>query len=174
MPFDRQPTLTGSLLTLRPLRADDWDALFAAASDPLIWELHPDSDRYKEEVFRGYFKDAQESGGALVASDNASGAIIGASRYHDYDEARSRIEIGWSFLARKYWGGAYNGEMKRLMLEHAFQYVDTVEFYVGIGNLRSQRALEKIGGVRSGAHIDRRGRPHVVFEISKPFLAADG
>src|SRR6476620_1300241 len=105
MPFDLQPTLKGNLLELRPLRPEDFDDLYAVASDPLIWEQHPSSDRYKEEVFREFFRGAVESGGALVAVDCASGGVIGSSRFHGYREAESEVEIGWTFLARSYWGG---------------------------------------------------------------------
>src|SRR5690349_25103723 len=99
MQFELQPHLKGELLELRPLRPDDWDALYAVASDPLIWAQHPASDRYKPEVFRAFFDDALGSGGALVAIDNATGAVIGSSRFHDHDAAASEVEIGWSFLA---------------------------------------------------------------------------
>src|SRR5688572_25348448 len=105
MSFELQPTLRGKLLELRPLRAEDFDALFAAASDPLIWEQHPESDRYTEEKFRRYFDGAMLSGGAFAVIDAASGAVIGSSRYHGYDPEASEIEIGWTFLTREYWGG---------------------------------------------------------------------
>jgi N-acetyltransferase len=120
-PFDPQPTLQGELLELRPLRPEEFDSLFAVASDPLIWEQHPDSDRYQEEVFRRFFQDALDSGGALIARDRATGEVIGSSRYFGYDAEKREVEIGWSFLARGCWGGRYNGEMKRLMLLHAFR-----------------------------------------------------
>ncbi len=165
MPFELQPTLHGSLLELRPLRPEDFDDLYAIASDPLIWEQHPDSDRYKEDVFREFFRVALESGGAFVAIDRQDGRIIGSSRFHGYSEKSGEIEIGWTFLARSHWGGQYNGEMKRLMLEHAFQFVERVIFVVGVRNLRSQRAVEKIGGVRIGTKFDAKGRESVVFEI---------
>jgi RimJ/RimL family protein N-acetyltransferase len=121
--FDRQPALVGSLLDLRPLRPDDWTDLFAVASDPLIWAQHPDSNRYQEDVFRAFFADGLKSGGALVATEKGSGRLIGSSRYHGFDPDRSVVEIGWTFLARRCWGGTYNREMKRLMLEHAFKTV---------------------------------------------------
>ncbi len=136
------------------------------ASDPLIWEQHPDKDRYKEPVFQGFFREALESGGALVATDSKDGRIIGSSRFHAYDSDKSEIEIGWTFLARSYWGGAYNGEMKRLMLRHAFRFVDSVTFLVGAQNVRSQRAMEKIGGVRVGSRTDRSGRESLVYRIT--------
>jgi len=167
MPFELQPTLTGELVQLRPLREDDYDALYAVASDPLIWEQHPVRDRWKADVFRDeFFRGAMESGGAFAAIDRAAGRIIGSSRYHDYREEASQIEIGWTFLVRSHWGGRYNGEMKRLMLTHAFRFVDRVVFSVGVTNFRSQKAVETIGGVRVGSKVDARGRESVVFAIT--------
>jgi len=166
MPFDLQPVLKGELLELRPLRQEDFPELYAVASDPLIWEQHPNSDRFKEEVFREFFREALESGGALVALDCRDGRIIGSSRFHAYNEEKSEIEIGWTFLARAYWGGAYNGEMKQLMLRHAFRFVKSVIFLVGPQNLRSQKALEKIGAVRVGSRPDSLGRESVAFRIA--------
>ena len=169
MPFELQPTLKGELLNLRPLREEDWDDLFAAAADPLIWEQHPEPDRYTEKVFRGFFHDAMASGGALIVTDAQDGRVIGSSRYNAYDPVNSEIEIGWTFLARRYWGGEYNREMKQLMLQHAFQFVRRVLFLVGVQNFRSQKAMEKIGGVRRGSRIDpKNGRENVVFEIENP------
>jgi RimJ/RimL family protein N-acetyltransferase len=166
MSFDLQPILKGELLELRPLRAEDFPELYAVACDPLIWEQHPQSDRYREEVFRGFFRDALESGGALIALDSGDGRAIGSSRYYGYDEETSEIEIGWTFLARSHWGGRYNGEMKQLMLRHAFQFVKWVIFRIGPQNLRSQRAVEKIGGVRAGSRWDASGRESLVYRIA--------
>lgn len=165
MQMNLQPVLRGELLELRPLRPSDWDELFAVAADPLIWEQHPASDRWKEEVFRGFFRDALESGGGLVAIDLRDGRIVGSSRYHGYDPAASEVEIGWTFLARSLWGGRYNGEMKRLMLRHAFGFVDRVIFVIGPDNVRSRRAVEKIGGVLTGTRIEETGRETVVYAI---------
>jgi RimJ/RimL family protein N-acetyltransferase len=150
MSFDLQPNLKGELIELRPLAPEHWDDLFAVASDPLIWEQHPESDRYKEEVFKLFFQEALESDGAFVIIDKKSGQIIGSTRFYGYDPEKSEIEIGWTFLARKYWGGRYNREMKQLMLDHAFQFVESVIFYVDENNIRSQKATEKVGGVRNG------------------------
>ena len=167
MPFDLQPTLKSEMLELRPLQAGDFEALYAVASDPLIWEQHPNSDRYKSDVFRKFFDEALQSGGALLAIDRQTDQVIGSSRFHCYDLERSEIEIGWTFLARSHWGGAYNGEMKRLMLSHAFKFVDNVIFLVGSNNLRSQRAVEKIGGVRAGAKTDPNGRESFIYRITR-------
>ena len=149
MSFDLQPNLKGELIELRPLTSEDWDDLFSVASDPLIWEQHPESDRYKEDVFKIFFREALESRGAFVIIDK-SGRIIGSTRFYGYDPEKSEIEIGWTFLARKYWGGRYNRELKQLMLDHAFKFVESVIFYVGENNIRSQKATEKIGGVKNG------------------------
>ncbi len=173
MSFDLQPTLQGELLKLRPLRPEDFPDLYAVASDPLIWEQHPVRDRHQEEVFKGFFRDALASGGALLAIDSKTGQVIGSSRFHGYDRAKSEIEIGWTFLARSHWGGIYNGEMKRLMLQHAFQFVNNVIFLIGPHNLRSQRAVEKIGGVRVGSRPDAGGRESFVYQITaSTYLAA--
>jgi N-acetyltransferase len=166
MSFDLQPTLNGELLGLRPLRPEDFNALYAVASDPLIWEQHPMRDRYREEVFKILFREALESGGAMIANDSKDGRVIGSSRFHGYDEEKSEIEIGWTFLAKSYWGGIYNREMKQLMLRHAFKFVNSVIFLVGPQNLRSQRAVEKIGGVRVGSKPDRDGRDSFLYQIT--------
>jgi RimJ/RimL family protein N-acetyltransferase len=173
--FELQPHLIGELLEVRALRSEDWESLFAVAADPLIWEQHPASDRYQEKVFKEFFREALESGGAFVVIDRQTQKTIGSSRYFGFDPRKSEIEIGWTFLARSYWGGKYNGELKRLMLDHAFKFVDNVVFLIGPTNVRSQKALEKIGGVM----IERRhkmiqGNPveNVVYQIKKPTVTA--
>jgi N-acetyltransferase len=165
-PPSLRPHLEGALTTLRPMRSEDWDELYAAAADPEIWALHPAPTRYREEEFRSYFQSGLDGGGALVIRDRATGAVIGSSRYHGHDPALGVIEIGWTFLARSYWGGAYNREIKRLMIGHAFSFVDAVIFWVGAENRRSRRAMEKIGGeLRPGA-VDRPvGGLHVSYAI---------
>ena len=166
MHFELQPTLKGKLLELRPLREEDFLDLYAVAADPLIWEQHPNSDRFKEDVFKVFFREAMESGGALIALDSNDGRIIGSSRFFGYDGAKSEIEIGWTFLARSHWGGVYNGEMKRLMLQHAFRFVSSVVFMIGPGNIRSQKAVEKIGAIRVGTKSNIRGHESIVYQIS--------
>jgi RimJ/RimL family protein N-acetyltransferase len=170
--FDLQPTLVGERLLLRPLAPDDREALHAAASDPLIWAQHPEPDRHERAVFQKYFDGALASGGAFAIVDRATGRVIGSSRYCNLDPAGREVEIGWTFLERAYWGGACNGELKRLMLDHAFRFVDRVVFVVGERNTRSRKALEKIGArVRDGA-ADASGR--VVYEILRSAGAGAG
>lgn len=171
MGFELQPALTGELVELRPLRPDDYADLFAAASDPLIWEQHPESDRYTEEKFRRYFEGAIRSGGAFAVIDRKTRRIIGSTRYHGHDPAKSEIEIGWTFLSREHWGGRYNREMKLLMLEHAFRFVERVVFLIGPNNIRSQCALEKIGGTRAGSRV-AEGLESLLFVITADTLRA--
>lgn len=166
MSFELQPTLRGELLELRPLLHEDFEQLYAVASDPLIWEQHPAKDRHEEAVFRVLFQESLESGGALIAIDAKDRKVIGSSRFHGYDRSKREVEIGWTFLARSHWGGAFNREMKGLMLRHAFQFVDTVIFLIDPRNLRSQRALEKIGGTRLGLRPDENGRETFVYRIT--------
>jgi RimJ/RimL family protein N-acetyltransferase len=167
MPLELQPTLDGPRLHLRPLREDDFDALYDVASDPLVWEQHPNSDRWQRSVFEGFFREAMESRGALVVIDRDAGRVVGSSRFFGYDPESSQVEIGWSFLARSHWGGSYNREMKDLMLRHALQVVDRVIFLVGPNNLRSQKAMLKLGAQPLGEMNNARGRPSVGFAITR-------
>lgn len=176
MRFDLQPTLKGEFPELRPLQPSDFDALFAVASDPGIWEQHPAKERAEPDGFRKFLEDALDSGGALIAHDRRDSRVIGSSRFFGYDRERSEVEIGWTFLARSHWGGRYNGEIKRLMLDHAFRFVDCVVFLVAPENYRSLRAVEKVGGVRTGTCTNAAGSESVLFELRTPQFrtSADG
>jgi len=166
-----QPTLIGPRLIVRPITLVDWDDMFAAAADPEVWALHPARDRYQEPQFRAFFDSALASGSAFSIVDRQTNKIIGSSRYHGHDPAAREIEIGRTFLARPYWGGSYNAELKTLMLDHAFSFVDTVVFWVDETNWRSARAMEKIGGVRRAGlftlALNGVVHRHLVFEIKK-------
>jgi N-acetyltransferase len=174
---DFQPTLIGPTVIVRPVSPDDWLDLFAAGSDPEIWKLHPVKDRYTEQGFRRYFDGAVASKMAFVFVDRSTGELIGSSRYYGYEPERSEIEIGWTFLVRSRWGGTTNREVKRLMLDHAFTFVDTVIFWVGEKNWRSQGAMTKIGGVLREGVLTRElssSDPYVVFEITKSRYQGSG
>jgi RimJ/RimL family protein N-acetyltransferase len=163
--FDYQPVLKSELVELRPLRAEDYDDLYAVAADPLMWTQHPVKNRHEEAGFRQFFSEALACGGTLVAIDSQTGRIIGSSRFHAHDSEKSEVEIGWTFLARSHWGGLYNGHLKRLMLRHAFRFVKTVVLLVGPENVRSQRAVEKIGGIRMGWRTDDGGRDSYLYRV---------
>jgi RimJ/RimL family protein N-acetyltransferase len=174
--MDRQPTLEGERLLLRPLRPDDWDALWAIASDRELWAVHPANDRWQEPVFREFFADALAQGGALAIVDKASGRTIGSSRFQEFDPANGgSVEIGWTFLARELWGSGLNAELKRLMLAHALASVERAVFVVGEDNVISRRAMTKIGGRLTGeTRVKiRAGKPlnHVIFEIDRANFA---
>jgi RimJ/RimL family protein N-acetyltransferase len=147
--FDFQPTLTGGLLLVQPLVRSDFDALHGVASDPRIWEQHPAHDRWRLEVFSALFERLLVSGGGLVVRERATGAVIGSSSFYEYNEAARDIVVGYTFLARRCWGGLFNRELKALMLEHAFKFVDRVWFHVAVTNFRSQRAMENVGATLS-------------------------
>ncbi|HKT85425.1 MAG TPA: GNAT family N-acetyltransferase [Novosphingobium sp.] len=174
--MDRQPVLEGDRLLLRPLSPEDWDALYAVASDPQIWARHPSHDRWQEAVFRRFFEDALAAGGGFAIIDRASGAIIGSSRFGEPEaELPGEIEIGWSFLARAHWGKGYNAEFKRLMLAHALSYYERAIFQVGADNVISRKAMENIGGAltdrtrtyeRCGVMVK-----HVIYEITRAGFA---
>ncbi len=174
--MDRQPVLEGERLLLRPLAPADWDGLFAVASDPQVWAVHPMHDRWRAPVFRVFFEDALEKGGALAAIEKAGGAIVGSSRFQNFDPADGgSVEIGWTFLARALWGRGFNAEMKRLMLGHALACVERVVFRVGEDNVVSRKAMANIGG-RLTDRIDLTDTPagpmrHVIYEIDRKAFA---
>jgi hypothetical protein len=176
--FDFQPTLQGPTVTLRPQRADDFEPMYAVASDPLMWALHPEKDRWQRPVFEQLFASGSQGNGALTIVQTATGRVIGSSRYYDWNPHKAEVVIGYTYLARDQWGGAVNRELKRLMLQHAYGYARKVWFHVGIDNLRSRRAMEKIGAQRSH-HISLPNlsgipRDMVVYVMRAPQLPGEG
>lgn len=167
-----QPTLKSELLIVRPLKQQDYPEMLKAASDPLIWEQHPQSDRYKPEVFEKFFAEALASGGGMTIVDSKTNEIIGSSRYYDYSKEKSSVLIGYTFIIRKYWGGHYNLDLKKLMVNHALSSVKTAYFQVGLNNKRSQRAMEKIGGINTGIEevVISYGPPKksYIYKLEKP------
>jgi N-acetyltransferase len=166
-----QPTLQDGLILLQPLQPSDFEALFKVASDPLIWEQHPNKNRWHREVFQNYFDGAIESGGALLVIDKQTNEIAGCSRYYDYNEVEQSVFIGYTFLARKFWGKQYNPAMKNLMISHAFQFVNTVLFHIGAENIRSQIAIGRIGAVKrkelTVAYYGEPDRFNFEYELNK-------
>ncbi len=146
--MDLQSTLEDNLVKLRPLSDADFESLYEVAKDPLIWEQHPEKNRYESATFKNFFKEAIESKGALLISDKTKNLVIGSSRFKKIEGADNALEIGWTFLSRDYWGGHHNKAVKKLMLDYAFRFVDDVIFYIGKDNIRSQKAVEKMGGIK--------------------------
>jgi N-acetyltransferase len=176
--FNPQPVLRGPTLLLRPLVAADREALWEVARDRLVWAQHPDRTRCEPAGFERFFQASLESGSALVVVDQRTGGIVGSSRYYDWHPARRELAIGYTFIARDCWGGDVNSEMKRLMVQHAAPWADRIWFHVGKGNLRSRRAMEKIGAraeyegkrPQNGEMID-----FIYYAIDvHPWLAAQG
>ena len=171
MNIDLQPLLENDLIRIRPLVADDFEALFAVASDPLLWAQHPNKNRYERPVFETFFKGAIESGGAFIIYDKQTGKPIGSSRYYDIEEEKKSVAIGYTFFARDHWGTTFNRAVKTLMLDHAFQYVDTVIFHVGAKNLRSQKAIERLGALKiAELEMEYYGEPerlNFVYEMTR-------
>lgn len=169
--FDLQPLLENDLLLLRPLKNEDFEDLFSVASDPHIWEQHPAKERSDRNGFKQFFTEAMNSNGAFVVIDKKTGIIIGSTRFHRIKETGNAIEIGWTFLARQYWGGVYNRSMKESMIVYAFQFVEHILFYINENNIRSQKAVEKLGGKQiftlDGYNLEVKPASSVIFLISK-------
>ena len=174
--MDRQPTLEGERLLVRPLADADREALYAVAADRELWALHPAHDRWQRPVFDALFDDALAQGGALAVVDKASGRLVGSSQFRPSAKVPEAMEIGWTFLARDQWGGAVNRELKRLMLAHLLAHAERAVFRVGSGNYRSRRAMEKIGGrlldlTEDVSYPDGRAIPHVFYAIDRQDFA---
>ncbi|NNJ73502.1 MAG: GNAT family N-acetyltransferase [Enterobacterales bacterium] len=159
--FQPQQKLRGKRLMLRPLDTSDFDALFTVANDPLLWQQHPQSDRFKRHVFEEFFQGAVASKAAYVVIDTTSDKVIGSSRFNNPNHTESSIEIGWTFLARSHWGGGYNAELKDIMLRFALPYFNHIYFCVGETNYRSLAAVEKLGAQL--CDIKDSARPGNVF-----------
>jgi RimJ/RimL family protein N-acetyltransferase len=171
MAIDLQPTIANNLVSIAPLQEGDFEALYTVASDPLIWEQHPNKNRYQREVFQNFFNGAMESGGAFLVKGAATGEIIGSSRFYDWDEQERQIAIGYTFISRAYWGKGYNAALKTLMLNYAFKFADKVIFHIGANNIRSQKAIEKLQAVKVGeeeiAYYGEPEKTNFVYQITK-------
>lgn len=164
-------SIKNDFITLIPLKKDDFERLYQVASDPLIWEQHPNKNRYQKEVFESFFSFAIESKGAFIIIDTKTDEVIGSSRFYDYDKVNKTIVIGYTFLAKKYWGKSYNKILKSLMINHAFKYVDTIIFHIGAKNIRSQKSIEKIGAIKFSeqefAYLGEQQNLNYFYRITK-------
>ncbi|MBP1164709.1 MULTISPECIES: GNAT family N-acetyltransferase [unclassified Chryseobacterium] len=171
MNFSVQPVLENEEFQLIPLQQGDFESLYEVASDPKVWEQHPNKDRYKREVFENFFTGAMESRGAFKIMEKATGNVLGSSRYYDFDEEDNHIFIGYTFYGTNSWGKGINPQVKKLMLDYIFQFVDKVHFHIGKENFRSQTALERLGGQKIAeeevAYFAEPSRTNFVYEIKK-------
>lgn len=171
MNFSIQPVLENEKYQLIPLQQGDFDLLYEVASDPKVWEQHPNKDRYKKEVFENFFIGAMESRGAFKIIEKLTGNILGSTRFYDFDESEKSIFIGYTFYGTKSWGKGINPQIKKLMLDYIFQFVEKVHFHIGKENFRSQIALERLGGKKIAeeevAYFGEPTRTNFVYEINK-------
>ena len=169
--FNLQPEiLENDIVKLVPLQENHFEELFKVASDPLIWEQHPSKDRYKIEIFKPFFEGALNSKGAFLILDKKTNEVMGTTRFYDYDKEKSSIGIGYTFISRKFWGGPYNKSTKKLMIDYAFQHVDSILFHVGIENIRSQKAVLKLGATKINEmsfSVNNINMPHFEYELKK-------
>lgn len=163
--------LANTWVYLSPLKSQHENALYTAASDPLIWAQHPCHDRHTPEGFRKFFTGAIQSGSAVIIRDMFNGNVIGTSRFYDLDETNQSMAIGYTFLMRSYWGSTYNQALKTLMLDHAFSRVRKAVFHIGVQNFRSQKAIEKLGADRIGEidmlYPEQGPVRNLVYQITK-------
>lgn len=163
-----QPTISNELITIKPLQENNFESLFTIASDELLWEQHPNNDRYKKEVFQLFFENAIQSKGAFIVINNKTNEIIGSSRYYKFNEVEKSILIGYTFISRAFWGTNYNSSLKELMIKYAFQFVNKVHFHVGETNYRSQKAVEKLGAIKiSELPNDTSTKTNWLYELKK-------
>lgn len=163
--------LEDETVLMRPLQEDDFEALYAVASDPMIWEQHPNPNRYQRAVFENFFKGAMESGGAYMIIDKKTSVVIGCSRFYDHDPENKTVMIGYTFFSRSVWGRGHNQAVKHLMMNYAFQFVDEIFFHVGEYNTRSRIAMTRLGAallrMESIAYYGEPDRVNCLFCIRK-------
>ncbi|PWS32019.1 GNAT family N-acetyltransferase [Pedobacter paludis] len=171
MIFDLQPTLENEVIKVVPVKEEDFEALYAVASDPLVWEQHPNKNRYQRDVFQTFFKGAIESGGAFIVYDKQTGNVVGSSRYYELDEENNSVAVGYTFIGRDFWGKGHNAALKKLMLDYAFQFVDKIILHIGATNFRSQKATEKLGASKIGElEVAYYGEPiklNFIYQVDK-------
>ena len=163
--------LSNHLIRLEPLQPSNFNELYAAASDPLIWEQHPNPNRYQKEVFESFFEGALASGGAFIVRDVDTGKALGSTRFYDLKPLDNEIKIGYTFFSRDCWGKGINKQVKTLMLNYAFIYIEKVIFHIGAQNIRSQIAIEKLGAKKVSeeivAYYNEPDRLNFVYEMMR-------
>ncbi|SFN19687.1 Protein N-acetyltransferase, RimJ/RimL family [Chitinophaga sp. YR627] len=171
MQFNIQPTLENEQVILYPLKEEDFEVLYQVASDPLVWEQHPNKDRWKRDVFQTFFDGALQSKGAFKIVHKETGEVMGSTRIYDYNPEDNSILIGYTFYGRKYWGKGLNQSVKKMMLDYLFQYVSAVHFHIGAQNIRSQIAISRLGAQKASeqevAYFGEKPKLNFVYVIEK-------
>lgn len=169
--FSLQKILENEIIKLVPLKESDFETLYQVASDPLIWEQHPNKNRWKRDVFQNFFEGAITSKGAFLIYDRQTNEVIGCTRFYDYKAEQKEIAIGYTFFARSHWGGKFNPSTKKLMMDYAFRFVDSVLFHIGAVNVRSQKAIERIGATKIAeeeiAYYGEESKLNFIYRIEK-------
>jgi N-acetyltransferase len=176
MAFIEPVTLAGRLAALEPLAAGHHDALVAAASDGQLWKLWytsvPSPERMRDYITAAL---AMKEQGALpfVIRDQASGEIVGSTRYFHVDAANRRLEIGHTWHAARAQRTGINTEVKLMLLTHAFETLQciAVEFRTHWMNQQSRAAIARLGAKQDGILRNHQRMPDgslrdtVVFSI---------
>lgn len=170
--FNLQPDfLENDSIKLVPLQENHFEELYKVASDPLIWEQHPNKNRYEREIFQNFFEGAIESKGAFLIIDKSTNEIAGSTRFYDYEPENKSIFIGYTFYGRNFWGTGFNSNVKKMMFDYAFKAVDKIQFHIGAENYRSQKAIEKLGAKKveelEVAYYNEPSRHNFVYAIEK-------
>ena len=155
--------LAAELVRLEPLTLAHAPGLFAVGQDQEIWRWLYSAPPANVDEMRARVAEALEAqsrGGALpfAVVEQASGTVIGTTRYMGINAAHRQLEIGWTWYGRAYWRTSVNTECKYLLLRHAFESLECirVQFATDVRNERSQRAIERIGATREGVLRDNR------------------
>jgi N-acetyltransferase len=171
MNFSIQTQLENEKIALCPLQETDFEDLYEVASNPKIWEQHPNKDRWKKEVFKTFFEGALQSKGAFKIIDKITGKILGSTRFYDYFPKENTILIGYTFYATECWGKGINLEVKKIMLDYIFQYVSKVNFHIGAENIRSQIAISRLGVRKAGeqtvTYFGEQPKLNYIYSINK-------
>ena len=137
-----------NLFSLIQIKKEDFLELYFVAKDYNIWEQHPENDRWKKDKFYIFFnKGLQNNFGFLKIIDKNCNKVIGSTRFYSYDKVDDAIRIGFTFISKEYWGTSTNFLIKQIMIDYAFKYLSKIYFDIGNNNLRSRKAVEKLGAV---------------------------
>ncbi|BCM90092.1 virulence protein [Abditibacteriota bacterium] len=172
-------TLENEWVRLEPLRLHHLDALWEVGQDPCVWEHFWLQFRVKDDMesfIHFYLKrEEQQEGLAFAVWDKTHALFVGATTFLDFQPTRRAVEIGSTWLGHASWGSLINPAMKFLMLQHAFESLGLmrVQLKTDIRNLRSQRAMEKLGATREGTLRKNMQRPDGSWRDSVYFSIVD-